>query len=72
MHGFTIRDLPDQEFARGNFYKVPLITNRDAYEGYIFSNVTQTSQIDETTDVSFDNLPLPFFSAATDGTSETG
>jgi hypothetical protein len=31
---------------------VPLITNRDAYEGYLFSNKTQTSQVDETTDVS--------------------
>ena len=37
VDGKFIRDLPDQEFAKGNFYKVPLITNRDAYEGYIFS-----------------------------------
>jgi carboxylesterase type B len=53
IDGVFIRDLPDQEFAKGNFYKVPLITNRDAYEGVIFSNKTQTSQVDETTDVSF-------------------
>ncbi|EXJ55528.1 hypothetical protein A1O7_08456 [Cladophialophora yegresii CBS 114405] len=50
VDGKFIRDLPDQEFARGNFYKVPLITNRDAYEGVTFSNMTQTSQVDETTD----------------------
>jgi hypothetical protein len=48
VDGQFIRDLPDQEFARGNFHKVPLITNRDAYEGVIFSNKTETSHSDET------------------------
>lgn len=59
VDGRFIRDLPDQEFARGNFYKVPLITNRDAYEGYIFSNQSQTSQTEETTDVSFVHMLYP-------------
>ncbi|KAK5452737.1 hypothetical protein LTS15_006885 [Exophiala xenobiotica] len=64
VDGKFIRDLPDQEFARGNFYKVPLITNRDAYEGYIFSNVTQTSQVDETIDAEnlFPSAGPSFFS----------
>lgn len=53
VDGKFIRDLPDQEFAKGNFHNIPLITNRDAYEGYIFSNLNQTSQVAETTDVSY-------------------
>jgi carboxylesterase type B len=54
VDGSFIRDLPDQEFKRGNFHKVPLIVDRDAYEGFIFSNQTDlgTNQVYETTDVS--------------------
>ncbi|KIW96658.1 uncharacterized protein Z519_02049 [Cladophialophora bantiana CBS 173.52] len=64
VDGKFIRDLPNQEFAKGNFYKVPLITNRDAYEGYIFSNMTQTSQVDETVDAEalFPSAGPSFFS----------
>ncbi|KIW41260.1 uncharacterized protein PV06_06833 [Exophiala oligosperma] len=64
VDGKFIRDLPDQEFAKGNFYNVPLITNRDAYEGYIFSNMSQTSQVAETTDAEdlFPSAGPSFFS----------
>jgi carboxylesterase type B len=58
VDGKFIRDLPDQEFARGNFYKMPLITNRDAYEGVIFSNKTQSTQTDETVDVSIHSMVI--------------
>ena len=52
VDGSFIRNLPDQEFKTGNFYKVPLLVDREAYEGDIFSNQSQTSQVDETIDVS--------------------
>jgi hypothetical protein len=53
VDGAFIRHLPDQEFKTGNFYKVPLIVDRDASEGVIFSNMTDlgTNQVYETTDV---------------------
>lgn len=51
VDGKFIKDLPDQAFKKGNFYKVPLIIDHDAYEGYIFSNSSQTSQVAETMDV---------------------
>lgn len=52
VDGTFIRNLPDQEFKTGNFYKVPLLVDREAYEGYSFSNKSLTSQMAETTDVS--------------------
>ena len=54
VDGKFIRRLPDVEYKTGNFYKVPLIVDRDAYEGYIFSNATDNSgtQEYETSDVS--------------------
>lgn len=52
VDGKFVRKLPDQEFKTGNFYKVPLIVDHDGYEGDIFSNMSQTTQIAETTDVS--------------------
>lgn len=33
VDGTFIRDLPSNEFQNGHFAKVPLITNRDGYEG---------------------------------------
>ena len=50
VDGKFIRNLPDQEFKQGNFQKVPLIVDHDAYEGYIFSNKSQTTQVAETAD----------------------
>lgn len=57
VDGKFIRRLPDLEFKSGNFYKVPLIVDRDAYEGVIFSNETDDggTQEYETTDVSAPN-----------------
>ena len=54
VDGKFVRNLPDQEFKTGNFYKIPLIVDREAYEGVIFSNETDlgTSQTYETMDVS--------------------
>lgn len=52
VDGEFLQTLPDEAFKRGDYYKVPLIVDRDGYEGYIFSNASQTTQIEETTDVS--------------------
>jgi len=54
VDGTFIRRLPDLEYKSGNFYKVPLLVDRDAYEGYIFSNATDNggTQEYETSDVS--------------------
>ena len=52
VDGVFLRDLPDAEFKRGNFHKVPLIVDHDAFEGVIFSNMTETTVMDETMDVS--------------------
>jgi hypothetical protein len=43
--------LPDQAYKYGRFYSVPLLVDRDGYEGYIFTqpNIT-TSQAIETVD----------------------
>lgn len=62
VDGKFIRQLPDLEFKSGNFYKVPLIVDRDAYEGAIFSNDTNSggTQEYETTDVSCFQLTGPF------------
>lgn len=34
----AIRDLPSNEFRQGHFSKVPLVVDRDGYEGAAFSN----------------------------------
>lgn len=54
VDGKFIRRLPDLEFKSGNFYKVPLTVDHDAYEGAIFSNDTDGggTQEYETIDVS--------------------
>lgn len=43
----------DVAFKRGHFYDVPLIVDHDAYEGVIFSNMSQTTQVEETTDAKY-------------------
>ena len=50
VDGKFIRQLPDREFKQGNFYTVPTILDHDAYEGYLFTNLSLVSQVDETTD----------------------
>ncbi|KAK5175704.1 uncharacterized protein LTR77_000843 [Saxophila tyrrhenica] len=44
IDGEVIRDLPSNEFKRGHFSKVPLIVNRDAYEGYNYSPMNISTQ----------------------------
>ncbi|KAK4891690.1 hypothetical protein LTR27_009698 [Elasticomyces elasticus] len=51
VDGDVIRDLPSNEFKRGHFTKVPLLTNRDGYEGYNYSPKNQTTQEEETADL---------------------
>lgn len=40
VDGKFVRDYPSREFMPRNFYKVPLITDRNAYEGIGYSNGT--------------------------------
>jgi carboxylesterase type B len=51
VDGQVIRDYPSREFARGAFTKVPLLTNREGYEGYGFSNQSETNVAEETADL---------------------
>lgn len=63
VDGSIIRDLPSQEFKRGHFTKVPLLTNREGYEGITFSNPNETSVTQETVDLEslFPNAKQSFF-----------
>lgn len=54
VDGEFLQSLPDEAFKRGEYYKVPLLVDRDGYEGYDFSNSSQTNQVEETIDVSGD------------------
>jgi carboxylesterase type B len=38
VDGDVIRDLPSNEWKQGHFAKVPLLVDRDGYEGVYFSN----------------------------------
>ncbi|KAL7917373.1 Carboxylesterase family domain-containing protein [Trichoderma austrokoningii] len=38
-----IQNLPSVEFTRGQFSKVPLLTNHDSFEGILFTNFSTTS-----------------------------
>ncbi|KAF2085386.1 alpha/beta-hydrolase [Saccharata proteae CBS 121410] len=64
VDGKFIRQLPDQEFKQGNFHHVPLMLDREAYEGYIFSNQTITTMAEETMDAEnlFPSAGPAFFS----------
>jgi carboxylesterase type B len=50
VDGKFIQELPGLAFQLGHFYDVPLIVDRDGYEGYIFSNMSTKTQVAETTD----------------------
>ena len=43
VDGDILRDLPSNEFKRGHFTKIPLITTRNAYEGVSFTNRSVTT-----------------------------
>ncbi|KZP00029.1 alpha/beta-hydrolase [Calocera viscosa TUFC12733] len=51
VDGQIIADLPSNEFKQGHFAKVPLLVNRDGYEGVIFSNRSITTQEEELADL---------------------
>ncbi|TKX18785.1 hypothetical protein C1H76_9046 [Elsinoe australis] len=44
VDGDAIRDLPSNEFKQGHFTKVPLLVDRDGYEGFVFSNMSETTE----------------------------
>lgn len=45
-----IRQLPGNEFKQGNFHKVPILLDHEAYEGYGFSNQSVNTLEEETMD----------------------
>jgi carboxylesterase type B len=51
VDGLVIQDLPSREFERGNYVKVPLLTNRETFEGQSFSNRTGMSEEEEVGDL---------------------
>lgn len=51
VDGEYIRDLPSLELQRGHFSKVPLLVDTEAYEGYTFSNLSQTTMAEEDVDL---------------------
>ncbi len=53
VDGKFIRELPSQAFRQGNFARVPLLTDRDEYEGYVFTDPNVTTQVAETQDARF-------------------
>ncbi|KAL7903928.1 Alpha/Beta hydrolase protein [Trichoderma velutinum] len=53
VDGQFVRELPSQAFRQGNFAKVPLLTDHDAYEGVMFSDPNVTTQVAETQDARF-------------------
>ncbi|KAK4950569.1 hypothetical protein LTR28_007005, partial [Elasticomyces elasticus] len=50
VDGNIIRDLPSNEFKQGHFTKVPLLVDREGYEGARFSNKSETTMAEETAD----------------------
>jgi len=63
VDGQYIRDLPSNEFKRGHFTKVPLLVDHDGYEGFVFSNASETTMAEETVDLEqlFPNANVSFF-----------
>ena len=53
VDGRFLIELPNLAFQRGHFYDVPLIVDRDGYEGVIFSNMSVTTQVQETVDANY-------------------
>ena len=51
VDGKVIRDLPSREFKAGHFTKVPILTDREGYEGYGFSNQSITTFSQELEDL---------------------
>ncbi|KAK5764617.1 hypothetical protein LTS12_005117 [Elasticomyces elasticus] len=51
VDGKHIRDFPSRELENGHFTKVPLLVDTEGYEGFLFSNQSQRTMADETTDL---------------------
>ncbi|KAF2102205.1 alpha/beta-hydrolase [Rhizodiscina lignyota] len=51
VDGTVVRDLPSNEYKQGHFTKVPLITDREGFEGYTFSNLSESTAAEETADL---------------------
>lgn len=51
VDGEFVQDLPDVAFKKGDYHKVPLMVDREGYEGFGFSNMSETTQVEETMDV---------------------
>ncbi|KAF2436882.1 alpha/beta-hydrolase [Tothia fuscella] len=68
VDGDIIRDLPSREFKRGAFSSVPLLINRDAFEGVSFSNKSEVTLEQEMTGLRslFPNADEKFFAALFD------
>jgi len=64
VDGSFIIELPHDAFKAGRFYDVPLIVDRDGYEGVAFSNMSVTTQAEETADaqILFPGAGPSFFS----------
>ncbi|OJJ07741.1 hypothetical protein ASPVEDRAFT_877842 [Aspergillus versicolor CBS 583.65] len=58
-----IRDLPSQEFKTGHFSKVPLMTNREGYEGATFTNSSEVTpfEMQQGLETLFPNAKQSFF-----------
>ncbi len=46
VDGDFIRELPSVAFQLGHFHDVPLIVDRNSYEGFLFSDPTATTQVE--------------------------
>jgi carboxylesterase type B len=51
VDGNAIRDLPSKEFKAGHFTEVPLLIDREQYEGYAFTNQSITTLSEGTRDL---------------------
>ncbi|KAF7195327.1 Carboxylesterase patB [Pseudocercospora fuligena] len=60
VDGTFIQNLPSIEFGRGRFHDVPLIVDRNAYEGYIFTEKDFSINADNTTYDAARDLELLF------------
>ncbi|TAQ88709.1 hypothetical protein B7494_g2955 [Chlorociboria aeruginascens] len=65
IDGIIIPDLPSKMFLEGRFAKVPYLTDREGYEGVVFSNplLSTMSQVDSDLKEVWPQAPQTFFDA---------
>jgi carboxylesterase type B len=51
VDGLVIQDLPSREFEKGNYVQVPLLVDRETFEGQTFSNRTEMGEEEEVRDL---------------------